>query len=83
MRQFRKRETESKRFQGVKSRVHSYLLARGGDDAPRATLDIEDENRDELADGLLIMLASPRRASAEEYMSRASDWGRNENVATN
>lgn len=57
-----------------------YLLARRsrGDDARRkATLDIDDDDDDDkdgLVDGLEAILAPPRRASAEECMSRASDW---------
>lgn len=73
-----KREKQKARDFKVSNRAFIvYLLARsGGDDARRATLNSEDDNRDELDDeGLFTMLAPPRRVSAEECMSRESDWG--------
>ena len=51
--------------------------SRGDDARRKATLDIDDDDDDDkdgLVDGLEAILAPPRRASAEECMSRASDW---------
>ena len=79
MRQFGKRERASKGAKGGRTDVALYLLAtgrRGGDDARRrATLDIAATvDKNGLVEGSKAILAPPRRASAEECMSRTGDW---------
>jgi len=52
-----------------------FYLANGSD-ARRATLDIDDADDviDKLVEGLAVTAMPPRRASAEECMSRAGNW---------